>query len=83
MVPCHSIIPDWDYEARTFAIPDWDYEARTLDISMSGYIKKPLKFKHRNLNDVQSSPYRAQSNIYGKGAQDSIPADTTKKINNV
>ena len=48
---------------------------------MPGYIEKLLlKCKHDNPLDVQSSPYKAPPKIYGKGAQDSIPHDTTKNI---
>ena len=38
-----------------------------------------LKFKHGNPCNVQSSPYKAPPKIYGKGAQDPIPDDTSKE----
>ena len=47
---------------------------------MPGYISKLLlKFKHDNPHDIQSSPYKAPPKIYGKGAQDPIADDTSKK----
>ena len=56
-------------------------QVRTLDVSMPGFIENLLpNFKYGNLCNVQSSPYRAPPKIYKKGAQDHIPADTTKKI---
>ena len=59
----------------------WDDGARTLDISMPGYIEKLLlKFKHGDSCNVQNSPYKAPTKIYGKGAQYPIPDGTTKKI---
>ena len=48
---------------------------------MPGYIANfLLKFKHGDPLNVQSSPYTAPLKLYGKGAQDPIPDDTSKNI---
>ena len=50
---------------------------------MLGYVQRLLnKFKHDKPAKPQYSPYKATPKVYGKGAHDPIPDDTTAKLDN-
>ena len=49
---------------------------------MPGYIKTQLqKYKHLPPPKPQNCPYKPQPKKYGKAAQDTIPEDTCKPVN--
>ena len=50
---------------------------------MPGYVQRLIdKFKHGKPTKPQYSPYKAAPKIYGKGAHNPIPDDTTVKLDN-
>ena len=55
---------------------------RYVDISMPGYVKKILvRFKHEVPKKTQYSSYQPPPRKYGKKSQETLPEDTTVKVN--
>ena len=60
----------------------WNYEKRYVDIFMPGYVKKILpRFKHEVPKRPQYSPYQPPPRKYGTESQETLPEDTTTKVN--
>ena len=77
-----KVSEDWEGNLYCGITLDWNYIERWVDISMPGYIKRLCqRCEHISPKKTQHSPYRAQPNIYGTVAQDSIPTDDSPRIN--
>ena len=76
-----AVTEDWEGKLYCGITLEWNYTERWLDISMPGYVEKLRKRYHHEVpSKPQHSPYRAPPKIFGAAAQDTIPADTTERI---
>ena len=72
---------DWTGSRYCGITLDWNYNERTLVISMPGYVQKMLvRFKHDVPKTNQNSPYQPEPRKFGKNSDETLPADTTKKL---
>ena len=61
---------------------NWNYEQQYMDISMPGYVKKMLvRFKHEMPKRPHYSTYQPLTRKYGTESQETLPEDTTAKVN--
>jgi hypothetical protein len=79
----YELTEDWSGDLYCRIKLRWDYNAHTVDISMPGYIKKPLqKYKHKMPLIPQHCPYTPAPKQYGAEAQALIPTDISPKLSN-
>ena len=72
---------DWTGSRYCRITLDWNYDEHTLVILMPGYVQKMLvRFKHDVPKTNQNSPYQPAPRKFGKNSDDTIPKDTTKKL---
>ena len=77
-----QVSEDWEGKLYCVITLEWNYNERWVDISIPGYIKLlRQRYEHLSLKKMQHSPYRAQPNIYGAAAQNSMPPDDSPLIN--
>jgi len=59
---------------------DWDYKNKHLDISIPGYVQKRLKQYNHPPKRPQHCPYSPLPIKYGAAAQDALPHDVSKPL---
>ena len=77
----YKVSEDWEGKLYAGITLDWNYDEGCVEISMPGYIKKPLaRFKHEAPGRPQHSPHHHNPKNYGSDAQDPLPHDETPRI---
>ena len=68
-----KVSEDWEGKLYCGITLEWNYNKPWVDISIPGYIKRlRQRYEHISPKKMQHSPYRAQPNIYGAAAQNSM-----------
>ena len=77
----YEIKTDWKGQLYCGISLDWNYEQGFVDTKMPGYAMKQIKkYKHK-LQKRRNTPLQPLPRKYGKAAQEPIPEDTSKPLN--